>query len=240
MQELKELGLTDNEIKIYLALLELGTSTPSQISSKLGLSRSYVYDALDRLLEKEIVSTILVRNKKNFSANNPKRILESQKQKLENLRKIIPNLERLGSSRENIKVELHKGTYIYKILLNDITSLLKRGEEVLIFGIDDEFLMKNNPYYEIHLEQYYKKLRNLNLKERCIVKSNAKIIEGWEKTEYKFISEEIIGNTAFEVYANKVAIFLWGSPNYLILIESKEAANSYRKQFEIMWKIANK
>jgi len=40
------------------------------------------------------------------------------------------------------------------------------------------------------------------------------------------------------VYGNKVAIFLWGNPNHLILIESKEAANSYRKQFELLWKLA--
>ncbi|MBI5391200.1 hypothetical protein HZB02_06950 [Candidatus Woesearchaeota archaeon] len=32
--ELKEFGLTENEIKIYLALLRLGTANPVQIAEK--------------------------------------------------------------------------------------------------------------------------------------------------------------------------------------------------------------
>ena len=37
--ELKEFGLTENEIKIYLALLRLGTANPVQIAEKTGFSR---------------------------------------------------------------------------------------------------------------------------------------------------------------------------------------------------------
>lgn len=68
-----------------------------------------------------------------------------------------------------------------------------------------------------------------------IVKENAKLLKEAKTTTYRFLPKEIIGNTAFEVYNNKVAIFLLGIPNYLILIENKEVADSYRKQFQILW-----
>ncbi len=48
-QELKDLGLTDNEVKIYLLLLQNGMMNPAEISQKLGLHRGYVYDALERM-----------------------------------------------------------------------------------------------------------------------------------------------------------------------------------------------
>ena len=238
-EELKEFGLTENEIKIYLALLKLGTANPAQIAEKTGLSRSYVYDALERLIEKGMASSLLKNNKKHYVAADPLRLEELAKQRLERIHKVIPKLKELQKvAKEEIKVELHRGTYVYKILLRDITSLLKNNEEVLIFGIDDDTLMKLDPHYLTHLKIYFSILKKKNIKEKVIVKRGAKILKEAKTTTYRFLPKESVGNTAFEVYNNKVAIFLWGTPNYLILIENKEVANSYRKQFDILWKVA--
>lgn len=235
-EELKEFGLTENEIKIYLALLKLRTSNPAEIAEKTGFSRSYVYDALERLLEKEMVSSILKNNKKHYVATDPKRLEELAKQRLEKIQSIIPKLEDLQKEqKEEIKVELHRGTYVYKTLLKDILSTLKRNDEVLIFGIDDKVIIKLDKYYLTHLKQYFSKLEKLSIKEKVIVNKNANIIKEAKTTTYRFLPKNTIGNTAFEVYGNKVAIFLWGTPNHLILIENKEVANSYRNQFKILW-----
>lgn len=239
-EELKEFGLTENEIKIYLALLKLGTSNPAEIAEKTGFSRSYVYDALERLLEKEMVSSILKNNKKHYGATNPKRLQQLAEQRLEKIQKIIPALEDLQKvSKEEIKVELHRGTYVYKTLLRDITSVLKNHDEVLIFGIDDDTLIKLDPHYQTHLNIYFNLLKKKNIKEKVIVKIGAKILKEAKTTLYRHLPKYSIGNTAFEVYGDKVAIFLWGTPNHLILIENKEVADSYRKQFEILWNMAN-
>ncbi len=238
-EELKEFGLTDNEITIYLALLELGTANPAEITKKTGFSRAYVYDALERLQEKDMVSSILKNNKKHYTATDPKRLGELAKQRLEKIQTLIPKLEDLQKrTTEEIKVELHRGTYVYKTLLKDITSTLKTGGEVLIFGIDDETLNKLDKHYTTNLTIYFSKLQKLNIKEKVIVKKNAKIIKEAKTTIYRFLPQKVIGNTAFEVYKDKVAIFLWGSPNHLILIENKEVANSYRNQFNILWENA--
>jgi sugar-specific transcriptional regulator TrmB len=235
-EELKNIGLTENEINIYLTMLKLGTSRPSDIAEKTGFSRSYVYDALERLIEKEIVSPIFKNNKKHYTPTNPKRLEELVRQRLEKIKKMLPELEKLQKiSKEEIKVELHQGKYVYKTLIKDILSTLKENKEVLIFGIDDEVLMKLDKYYLTYLKQYFSRLQKLNIKERVIVKTNAKILKEAKTTTYRFLPKGVIGNTAFEVYGNKVAIFLWGIPNHLILIENKKVADSYRKQFQILW-----
>ncbi len=238
-EELKEFGLTENEIKIFVTLLKLGTSTPAKIAEKTGLSRPYIYDALERLLEKEIVNTILIKNKKHYQAIDPKLLEEQIKTKLKKVEKLIPQLLRIiEPEKEEIRVEVHKGKYVYKTLLRDIVSTLKQNSKVLIFGIDDNTLVKLDPHYPTNLSVYFSRLKRKKIKEKVIVRKDAKIFAEAETTEYRFLPKESIGNTAFEVYNNKVAIFLWGMPNYLILIENKEVADSYRKQFELMWKIA--
>lgn len=130
-------------------------------------------------------------------------------------------------------------SYIKRIVaifeLNDIITTLSKNEEVLIFGIDDEYMMNSDKHYITHLKQYYKKIYEKDIKEKIIIKKNGILFDSGKNTKVKFLDNEIIGNTAFEVYSNKVAIFLWGIPNHLILIENKEVAQSYRAQFNILW-----
>ena len=89
-EQFAELVLTDNEVRIYLALLKGGSINPSEISQKLGLHRGYVYDALDRMQEKEVVSSLLQDNKKQFKVVPPENIIELLKLKLENFKEIVP------------------------------------------------------------------------------------------------------------------------------------------------------
>ncbi len=237
--ELKEFGLTENESVIYLALLKEGSANPSVLADKTGFSRSYVYDALERLQEKEVVSSFSQKGKKHYQANNPEWLEEISKQRLQNIQRILPQLQRLyGDRQEEIKVELHKGTYAYKVLLNDIIVTLKKGGEVLIFGIDDGFLVSSDSHYVTYLRQYYARLKTLGITERAVVKEDAVLFKE-TPTTYRFLQKQVIGNTAFEVYGDKVAIFLWGTPHYLIFIHNKEVADSYRHQFDILWQASN-
>ena len=208
MEELKEFGLTDNEIKIYLALLRLGNANPFEIAKKTGFIRSYVYDALERLLDKQIVSVVNKDNKKYYNAIEPKKLEELEQEKLEKIKKIIPELEKIkSSSNEEVKVELYMGSYIYKTLLKDIVSSLKSGEEVLIFGIKDEDLIKLDKYYYEYVNQYFSKLEKMKIKERVITSKETKKLNDAKTTNYRFLPRKIIENIVFEVYVNKVAIF---------------------------------
>ena len=78
---LQEADLTGNEAKIYLALLELGSALAGEITKKSGINRTNVYDALDRLIEKGIVSYVITANRKYFEATNPERIISYLEEK---------------------------------------------------------------------------------------------------------------------------------------------------------------
>src|SRR3989344_8689759 len=81
LEPLRELGLTEGEIKVYLALTELGESTSGPIVDKAGVSISKVYTILERLVKRGLVSHIVKNNTKYFSAANPDRLLYYLRQK---------------------------------------------------------------------------------------------------------------------------------------------------------------
>ena len=59
---LKNLGFEDKEIKIYLYLIKNPNSTVLQISKNIGIDRTTIYDILERLITKGIVSFIIKNN----------------------------------------------------------------------------------------------------------------------------------------------------------------------------------
>ena len=235
-KQLKELGLTDNEVKIYILLLKQGMMNPSEISQKLGLHRGYIYDALERMQEKEVVNTILKANKKHYQANNPENLLELLKIKLESFQKIVPDLTELAQfEKQETKVELHKGKRVYRTLIKDVRASVKKNEEVFLIGIDEDTLIKQ--VEPIYLKQYLNTIKRKNIKEKIIIKKGDKKLK-YKNLQYKEVDKEFIGNTAQIIYNNKVAIFILGMPHYLIIIDNKKVANTYKKQFNLLWQIA--
>ena len=73
---LLEAGLTEGEVKVYLALLEIGETTTGPLIKKAKVSASKCYDILERLIQKGLVSSSVKANMKYFSAADPKRILD--------------------------------------------------------------------------------------------------------------------------------------------------------------------
>ena len=70
-KQLKIIGLSDNEIVMYVALLELGKGTVSQISRKAFLNRTTGYDVLDRLVSKNLISISGKEPKQEYVAESP-------------------------------------------------------------------------------------------------------------------------------------------------------------------------
>ena len=96
---LQSLGLTRNEINVYLTLLKMGSGLAGEITEKSGVHRRNVYDSIERLIKKGLVSFVIQNNRKYFHATDPNRflgIIKEQKRELirkeRDIRKILPEL----------------------------------------------------------------------------------------------------------------------------------------------------
>lgn len=70
-QILEDVGLTKTEIKIYLTLPRLGQSTTTPIVREAHIHASKVYEYLDKLIQKGLVTYTIQANKKHFTAADP-------------------------------------------------------------------------------------------------------------------------------------------------------------------------
>ena len=74
---LNDLGLDENEGKIYQALLELGPSTVSQITKKASISRTFGYQILEKLSMYGFVNRVSGEGARiRFVAEHPRRLIQ--------------------------------------------------------------------------------------------------------------------------------------------------------------------
>src|SRR3989344_6683357 len=118
---LENFGLSRGEIKVYLALLELGSAQVGQIIEKSGLVSSAVHRYLQRLLERGFVSFVKVGKVKQYQAAPPKEVLNFIDEQRKEFLDILPGLEaKQKLSKEKQQAELFVGTRGIMAMLNTI------------------------------------------------------------------------------------------------------------------------
>lgn len=234
-KQLQELGLTNNEAKIYLALLELGSSIAGKISRKTGIHRRTIYDALERLTEKGLVSYIVKNNRKYFEASDPKQLLTLIEEKKESINTILPKLEQTYNIKKQKQETLFfKGKQGLKSIFED---QLKERKEILIFGASPNAYQILKYYFKWYDKDRVKK----KIKVKIIFDSTARNkIKNIPNAEIKFLPRNYATPAATNIYGNKVAIINWSGNPLAILINQKEIAQSYKNYFNILWKVAKK
>lgn len=239
-QILKHIGMTDNETKVYITLLKLGPSIVANIAERSGLYRPYVYDTLERLQEKGLVSFMVKNNKKFFQGVDPSQIIEIEKERLEELKKVMPQLKKfILTPKEETKASLYSGKKVVRVVQKDvINELLEKGGESLVIGVDEKEFMKVDP---IIMEQFFNQMKKNKFKERILVREGDTYLPAQkETTQYKFLPKDFFDPTSTFIYGDKVAIVIFTEPLYGMIIESKALSRTYRKQFNLLWKIAKK
>jgi sugar-specific transcriptional regulator TrmB len=233
---LENLGLTKSEIKVYLSLLELNSASVSEIAEKSGMYRKNVYDALNRLLKKGLVSFAKIETKLVFNANDPERLLDFVEIRKKEIQSILPQLKKIYKAPPIADdVRIFKGKEGLKTIFQDI---IKAKTEYDKFGSGEKF----KEFLPFYYGQYQKEKAKNKIKCRAIYSENERN-EGFVKDfigDVRFLSKEFVDPSTTFIYTDKIAIIIWKENPIGILIHSKEVAESYRYYFESLWNNAKK
>ena len=239
---LSELGLTKNEIEVYLALSRLGSSTSGMITKESGLHRRNVYDSLEKLSRRGLVSQVKKNNIMHFETANPKRLLESIKEKRKALElneamlnKFLPDMLDYRESRYKQDVCVFFGKEGRRILFEDI---LENAKENLVLG----------GFAPSAKSQNYMKVYNRARSKRAILNKmiyNKKhkyldFLKSLDYTEIRLMPKELSSRVSFNIYNNNVAILFKIDENPVtILIKNGKVANDFRQYFSVLWDLSN-
>ena len=250
LPELKEIGLTDGETRVYSTLLDKGESTKTELAKHSKVSQSKIYEVTSKLAEKGIISIVKKDGLMHFKAATPERLLDFLKQKEKKvmhekdiITKVLPALlEQYKESTEEPEVEVFFGWKGMKTIYQDIVKELNKGDTDYTFGAS---LGKASEQADRHFNWYYRQVQNKGFKTKIIFnedvrghKERTAFYEDNKLHEVRYLYQNT--NAEINFYKNTVLFILLLKKPLIIRITSKEAANAQKKFFDTIWKIAKK
>jgi len=234
---LKDLGLSEKETNVYLALLSLGQSAVNAIAKKTRLNRVTVYDVLKYLQEKGLASYVVKSGVKYFEAAEPQKLLGDLQEKEDKVKSILPELEKLKQFlKEKPSIEMYESIAGLKTVVEDV---LKEGKES--WFIADPNFMDALQFYFPH---FIKKKRKIGMFSKVIT-LDCKRMRNYKKessrkdVDLRYINEKL--PTTKIIYGNKIGVLSFDKQNSIgVIMENKDMANTERKLFNILWNAAKK
>ncbi|MBI4895608.1 MAG: hypothetical protein HY831_03900 [Candidatus Aenigmarchaeota archaeon] len=230
---LKELGLSEGEAAVYLALLKLGEAQVNRIKLETKIHRTTIYDFLDSLGKKGLVSYVLKNGVKFFRASHPSNLDNLLKEKKELLDTVLPGLSKMAElDSKPIKIEVYEGIEGMKMFF----SRPLKEKEFLGLGIDETRFSEKFKYIT---ESYIRKCVKLGIKERLITEKGTEFTYKYPHITYRYVEKKFFSPMPTAIFGDTTAFIVW-EPLTIIFIENKEMANAYRKHFELIWRMADK
>jgi len=231
---LESIGLQKNEIIVYFDLIKIGgNSSAHEISHRTKIHRPNVYDILDKLLKKGIVTQSVENNVKKFYPVSPKNLINYIKQKEYDLQKIIPEIEQIqGKPPEERRVTMSEGIRAFRITLN---NLLEKKQDIFVYGIPKGVSdIVGGFINEFHKERIKKEINMFHIYNED-AKKRIKYLNSLELTEARYLPPMYNTDIMTLVCGDIVLLSFWEKPIFTIVIQNQNIADTYKNYFNILW-----
>ncbi len=241
---LKELGLSENEFKLYLELLKLGETSTGPLIRRTGIASSRVYTSLNSLINKGLISFITKNNTRYYKAENPDTLLKKVDEKKKQLENILPELKSMMKKEERETFStIFEGFNGFKTAFQNQIDECTAKDEIFVIGFSPQsyaFKSLRTFLKNIDLRRHKKKIRL-----KIILPKESKNTIGKDRkkepyTHVKYISGGFFSPTAMNIYKDYVLLTIWEEKPTVFLIKNEKIAMSFKQYFNSLWKIAKR
>lgn len=242
---LEQTGLNKNEAITYLALLKSWTDMVWNIIRKTNLPRATVYDSLERLLKKTVISKSSKQWTVSYTAEPPQvlqYLLEKKKDEIwyveNSLNKILPELKSLYNPYSILPwIKFYEWIeWIEKVLNDSLTST-----EVIYTYVNVDWMDK---YIKEINDKYLENRKKMKVFKKWLVLKTPyaeKLTKWYDKsvTETRLLDKKYFFSLECEIYDSKVSFITYTNDKPVwIIIENKEIYQMHRSLFELNWENA--
>ncbi len=148
---LKNFGLKDKDIAVYLCLVEMGPSPVRTIAAKSGINRGTTYDILKSLITLGLVSYYQKSSHQYFAAESPEKLLNAIDEKArqldtvrEQVKESLPQMKSLFEKQGGRPImKLYEGKSGVRQVLEDVLSHMAIAKDKTYYVYSSASLRKN-------------------------------------------------------------------------------------------------
>jgi sugar-specific transcriptional regulator TrmB len=231
LDALQGIGLSQNESRLYLLLIQHGPMRATALAAKSGLHRRSVYDTMELLEKKGMAGKSDISGVLVFSPSPPSALKAFLDEKNDAMEKMLPGLSKSFESEERTLSSVMYGISGIKTVLEDVLTLkadycVYQGQ-LQIF----DYLPKFFPIFN-------EKRKRLGIRARYILLDTQKARERSKQVplaEFRFMDpgESSIG--VWWTYADRLVLFVLRQEPITIMIKSADLAKTFRESFDSMF-----
>lgn len=228
-EKLRKLGFGKNDIKVYLALFDLGKTKAGAIIDHTGLHRNLVYTALEELAKRKLVTKTVVRGVATFVANDPKTMLEELENKKQLAQQVIEQLQKKQEESPQ-EITVYEGIEGIRRARNQ-TLNMAAGSTLHVLGASHS---STTPEWERYWKSYHTKREKKGIGMRILYEQGvAKEVVDWrdnlEHSTAKYLPFLINSPMEFNFINDYVYLNIMSSDTPMaIKLRSKTVADAFR------------
>ena len=238
---LRQFGLKEKEVKIYLTLLSFGPSSVRKISQESKINRGTSYDILKKLIEMGLVSYYEKKSHQYFAPEDPAKIIsileEREKEIIKTKKEVLKTIPDLQSLYSNILqkpfVKYYEGYSGTKEILKDVLRITSKLEDKEYFVYSAESIRE---YLYKSFKSFSEERIEKDIKVKVIALGKGGELRGKDERKWLDNNDENAPNYII-IYGNKVAFISIGPTGEPIgtIIEDKATSQMQRIIFKYLW-----
>ncbi len=241
--QLAGLGLTENDARVYIFLLERGVAFGgSKIAARLGMHRQYVHNSLQKLLEMELVEEIRGGTRKQYKALPPQQLSRMARKQLDAAEHTVRELDQISTVGAEQDFEAYRGRKQVIEFEERLVDGLKDDEVQYIIGGGSETFVNffGEQYEEISRRAHKKRLKTLYVGNPGEAQWLAGRVAGVFGDSFQVRLLDTLPKTIVQtvIRFDTVTFYAFGNPPLVYFLKSKTVAEDYKKFFMMLWEMA--
>lgn len=237
---LKNAGLDDKEVKVYISLLELGKTSVMEISKESGIDRTTCYRMLQNLLKIPLVQTLKEDKKTRWAALNPSYLIDYVNKRRDSIKEVFPDLQAIYNlDEEKPKLTYFEGIPGLQKSTADIIREVKHRGEILSFSTPGAAAGYYSQKEFLHLAQERVSKQIMSRILIPTIEGAPGYIEGEDWKNWRHVKvvddKKMPFKATINVWNNKISILIIKSHPIGVVIESKDLADTMKDIFEVLW-----
>ncbi len=233
-----DIGLSEKESSVYLALLPVDGSSVIELAKATGINRTTLYPILEDLVQKRLIVEVKQGKKTFFQAEPPERIetfVQNRKAQLEEQEKVLVDIipQMRGVSRklgEKPMVKVYEGREgILRSIEEHYETSQHEDEEYLIYPRD---LIKNM-FTPKEQEQAKKSRLKRNVHMNSIFTSQEDYLSNETASRYRIDGEQYPIKCEMGLYSDGAYIHILSEEHTAVYIRSKDFAETLKTLFRL-------
>lgn len=241
IERLTKIGLSENQARVYLAVLKLGECSVGPLEKELGLFKQSIYNILDELIDKKLIEVKVKNNRKYFVTVDPDVLLDQHISRGRAIEKLIPELHTLeGIDKYISDIKIYSGVKAFQIFHEKMLKQSPESSQLdIIASGGDEFLKITRQRY------FFDRYESLRINKK--IHHNILLYESQRQTDREYLERRYVkvkflpGNLtqpmATQIWPSLVAILLFGQDPQIVEIKSKKIRDGFKNYFDVLWEM---